>query len=58
MMAPAVRRRRSATPSTSDRQNDRFADPIDGLDDCGHVPQFEHPERTHRLVREFLAETP
>jgi pimeloyl-ACP methyl ester carboxylesterase len=24
------------------------------LDDCGHVPQFERPERTHRLVREFL----
>jgi len=24
------------------------------LDDCGHVPQFEHPERTHLLVREFL----
>jgi len=24
------------------------------LDDCGHVPQFEHPERTHRLVRDFL----
>jgi pimeloyl-ACP methyl ester carboxylesterase len=24
------------------------------LDDCGHVPQFEHPSRTHRLVREFL----
>jgi pimeloyl-ACP methyl ester carboxylesterase/putative sterol carrier protein len=24
------------------------------LDDCGHVPQFEHPARTHRLVREFL----
>jgi pimeloyl-ACP methyl ester carboxylesterase/putative sterol carrier protein len=25
------------------------------LDDCGHVPQFELPERTHALVREFLA---
>jgi pimeloyl-ACP methyl ester carboxylesterase len=25
------------------------------LEDCGHVPQFEQPERTHRLVREFLA---
>jgi pimeloyl-ACP methyl ester carboxylesterase len=25
------------------------------LDDCGHVPQFEHPERTHRVVRDFLA---
>ncbi|MFN8544116.1 MAG: alpha/beta fold hydrolase [Candidatus Binatia bacterium] len=24
------------------------------LEDCGHVPQFEHPERTHRLVRDFL----
>jgi pimeloyl-ACP methyl ester carboxylesterase len=25
------------------------------LPDCGHVPQFEHPELTMRLVREFLA---
>lgn len=25
------------------------------LDDCGHVPQFELPERTHALTREFLA---
>jgi pimeloyl-ACP methyl ester carboxylesterase/putative sterol carrier protein len=25
------------------------------LEDCGHVPQFEHPARTHRLVRSFLA---
>jgi len=24
------------------------------LEDCGHVPQFEHPERTHALVRDFL----
>ena len=24
------------------------------LDDCGHVPQFEHPAVTHRLVRDFL----
>jgi pimeloyl-ACP methyl ester carboxylesterase len=24
------------------------------LGDCGHVPQFELPERTHDLVREFL----
>jgi pimeloyl-ACP methyl ester carboxylesterase len=24
------------------------------LPDCGHVPQFEHPGPTHRLVREFL----
>jgi pimeloyl-ACP methyl ester carboxylesterase len=24
------------------------------LEDCGHVPQFEHPEHTHALVREFL----
>src|SRR5262249_55642610 len=23
---------------------------------CGHVPQFEHPVRTHQLVREFLSE--
>jgi pimeloyl-ACP methyl ester carboxylesterase len=27
------------------------------LEDCGHVPQFEHAERTHGLVRAFLAET-
>jgi pimeloyl-ACP methyl ester carboxylesterase len=25
------------------------------LDDCGHVPQFEQPARTHALVRAFLA---
>ena len=25
------------------------------LEDCGHVPQYELPEETHRLVREFLA---
>jgi len=25
------------------------------LPDCGHVPQFEHPERTHALVRDFLS---
>ncbi|HEX2196823.1 MAG TPA: alpha/beta fold hydrolase [Actinomycetota bacterium] len=25
------------------------------LDDCGHVPQFELPDRTHREVREFFA---
>jgi len=24
------------------------------LEDCGHVPQYELPERTHRMVREFL----
>jgi pimeloyl-ACP methyl ester carboxylesterase len=24
------------------------------LPSCGHVPQFEHPARTHRLVRDFL----
>jgi pimeloyl-ACP methyl ester carboxylesterase len=24
------------------------------LDDCGHVPQFEHPDETHTLVRKFL----
>jgi pimeloyl-ACP methyl ester carboxylesterase len=28
------------------------------LPDCGHVPQFELPERTHELVREFLGELP
>jgi pimeloyl-ACP methyl ester carboxylesterase len=25
------------------------------LPDCGHVPQFEHPERTVQLIRDFLA---
>jgi pimeloyl-ACP methyl ester carboxylesterase len=25
------------------------------LPDCGHVPQIELPERTHALIREFLA---
>ena len=25
------------------------------FEDCGHVPQFELPERTHALTREFLA---
>jgi pimeloyl-ACP methyl ester carboxylesterase/putative sterol carrier protein len=25
------------------------------LSDCGHVPQIELPERTHELVREFIA---
>lgn len=24
------------------------------LDDCGHVPQFEHSDRTHELIRSFL----
>ena len=24
------------------------------MEDCGHVPQFEHPEKTHGLVQEFL----
>jgi pimeloyl-ACP methyl ester carboxylesterase len=28
------------------------------LPSCGHVPQFEHPALTHRLVREFLSELP
>lgn len=28
------------------------------LDDCGHVPQFEHPELTARLAREFIAALP
>ena len=23
--------------------------------DCGHVPQFEHPDQTHALIRSFLA---
>jgi pimeloyl-ACP methyl ester carboxylesterase len=25
------------------------------LEDCGHVPQYELPDETHRLVREFFA---
>ncbi len=25
------------------------------MEDCGHVPHFEHPEQTMRLIREFLA---
>ena len=28
------------------------------LADCGHVPQFEQPERTHALVRELLRRGP
>jgi pimeloyl-ACP methyl ester carboxylesterase len=24
------------------------------LEDCGHVPQFEQPDRTHALIRSFL----
>jgi pimeloyl-ACP methyl ester carboxylesterase len=24
------------------------------IEDCGHVPQYEHPERTHQLTRDFL----
>ncbi|HEY5336095.1 MAG TPA: alpha/beta fold hydrolase [Mycobacteriales bacterium] len=28
------------------------------LDDCGHVPQFEQPDETARLCREFLAALP
>jgi pimeloyl-ACP methyl ester carboxylesterase len=27
------------------------------LRDCGHVPQFELPRETHRLVRSFLEKT-
>jgi pimeloyl-ACP methyl ester carboxylesterase len=26
--------------------------------DCGHVPQVEAPEQTHRAIREFFAEGP
>jgi pimeloyl-ACP methyl ester carboxylesterase len=26
------------------------------LEDCGHVPQFEHPDLTHRHVRDFLSD--
>ncbi|HYU02605.1 MAG TPA: alpha/beta fold hydrolase [Jatrophihabitantaceae bacterium] len=28
------------------------------IDDCGHVPQFEHPELTAQLVREFIDALP
>jgi pimeloyl-ACP methyl ester carboxylesterase len=28
------------------------------LESCGHVPQFEHPELTARLTREFIAALP
>jgi pimeloyl-ACP methyl ester carboxylesterase len=28
------------------------------IDDCGHVPQFEHPELTTRLTREFIEALP
>jgi pimeloyl-ACP methyl ester carboxylesterase len=24
------------------------------MDDCGHVPQYEHPKKTDRLIRDFL----
>jgi pimeloyl-ACP methyl ester carboxylesterase/putative sterol carrier protein len=24
------------------------------IEDCGHVPQFEHPDTTHELVKDFL----
>jgi pimeloyl-ACP methyl ester carboxylesterase len=24
------------------------------LSDCGHVPQFEHPDETADLIRDFL----
>ena len=24
------------------------------FEDCGHVPQYEHPDRTHELIRDFL----
>ncbi len=24
------------------------------LDECGHVPQYEHPEKTNRLIRDFI----
>ena len=26
------------------------------LDDCGHVPQYELPDKTHELTRGFLAD--
>ena len=26
------------------------------LEDCGHVPQYELPDATHKLVREFLGD--
>jgi pimeloyl-ACP methyl ester carboxylesterase len=28
------------------------------IESCGHVPQFEHPELTARLTRDFIAALP
>jgi pimeloyl-ACP methyl ester carboxylesterase len=28
------------------------------FEDCGHVPQYELPKRTNRLIREFLGTQP
>jgi pimeloyl-ACP methyl ester carboxylesterase len=44
-------------------QADRFVSAIPGarkvvLDDCGHMPQEERPERVSSLVREFLTQQP
>jgi pimeloyl-ACP methyl ester carboxylesterase len=44
-------------PAAFDRHVRRVLPNADSrvLLDCGHVPQFEHPERTHALIRQFLA---
>lgn len=49
-------------PLVSHRYGARVADTLPGAevevwDDLGHVPQFELPERTHALVRRFMART-
>lgn len=49
-------------PLVSHRYGQRVADTLPGAqvevwDDLGHVPQFELPERTHALVRRFIART-
>jgi len=28
------------------------------IDDCGHAPQFEHPDLTAKLTTEFIAALP
>lgn len=49
-------------PLVSHRYGTRVADilpnaEVEVWDDLGHVPQFELPDRTHALVRRFLART-
>ena len=49
-------------PLVSHRYGARVADTLPGAevevwDDLGHVPQFELPDRTHALLRRFIART-